>query len=544
MQKKLKLQLKNSFFKKINMSDVRKTMKKLRNSNATSYDDISVNDMKRAAKAINPMMLNLINQTFEESEYPENLKITKILPNSKPGKNKLLTEGWRPINNVPAISKPMERIMLEQIIEYMVRNHMINMFHHGNRKYYSTQTLVVDIVDKLIMNLENDIETVIGATDQSKAYNIICHDILEGKLNIIGMSDEAIKLIMNFLKDRKQFVEVNAAASDVLIVGKRLVTQGSALAGLLYQIFTLDIPELFHNTPHDIHEYDDCRETNISTFVDDAFPIFEKKPNMTMAESVQQDMKTLKDYMDSNKLALNTDKTQLMLVSKDMNAKKDFAVEINGKIIKHNNKIKIVGNTINDSLNYESMLTEGADSLLNQLKTRNRHLTYVCKYLDKDMKRKVVNAIFKGKINFGIEQWGGAKKITIDLIDKEYKKATKTALGYDYRDKTHSQRLRELKWLPLDKEIIFATHKATYKILNWKVPLKMSSIMKMNNNHMRIQSQRKLGTKPNILNKNKLTRSTFRNRAYRYNTLPALVTSSDNISKFIKNLRAHMNRMH
>ena len=143
-------------------------------------------------------------------------------------------------------------------------------------------------------------------------------------------------------------------------------------------------------------------------------------------------------------------------------------------------------------------------------------------------------------MNFRIEQWGGCNKKLLDMIEREYHMAAKHALGVKFRNKSDRQRLTELQWLPLRDEILLATHKATYKILNDKIPLKMFMMMPMNMTHRRIQAQKKLAVKPRILNKNKLTRSMFCSHTYVYNTLPAALTLIDKSCSFKTQLKAHM----
>ena len=180
---------------------------------------------------------------------------------------------------------------------------------------------------------------------------------------------------------------------------------------------------------------------------------------------------------------LNAVKTKIMLITKDEKKKKDFKIVINNEEIKHSRKLKVVGNTINDCLNWNNMLTVGVDSLVNQLKARNHQLKFITKYLDKDMKKKVVNSVFKGKLLFGIEQWGGGTKENLNKVESELKKAAKLALGKEFSNKSDRQRFNQLKWMTLGNEITFANQQATHKILNRKIPEGMSSLMPMNSNH-------------------------------------------------------------
>ena len=63
--------------------------------------------------------------------------------------------------------------------------------------------------------------------------------------------------------------------------------------------------------------------------------------------------------MISNELALNKEKTNVMIISKDITNRENFIIKIKDKEIKHSNNMIILGNKLNDKLNWDSMLTNG-----------------------------------------------------------------------------------------------------------------------------------------------------------------------------------------
>ena len=127
--------------------------------------------------------------------------------------------------------------------------------------------------------------------------------------------------------------------SDTLLLGPQSVIQGSTLSCTLFLIFILDFPDIFHEKRHDPKEMSECKRTNAKTFVDDAYLLTRKEDDLTMQESIEKTMKTVENYMQSNELALNKDKTQIMLITDDDNMKKNLNIEMKGKIIKHQNEL-------------------------------------------------------------------------------------------------------------------------------------------------------------------------------------------------------------
>ena len=114
------------------------------------------------------------------------------------------------------------------------------------------------------------------------------------------------------------------------------------LSCLLYLIFILDIPDLFYEVVHPPLEYRSCKEPNISTFVDDNYVIMKRKDDKSMEESGQT-MSKLKSYMDANKLALNKDKSKILLVTKNQTLKDEFSVIMDGRTVRHSQSVKILG---------------------------------------------------------------------------------------------------------------------------------------------------------------------------------------------------------
>ena len=118
---------------------------------------------------------------------------------------------------------------------------------------------------------------------------------------------------------------------------------------------------------------------------------------------------------------------------------------------------------------------------------------------------------------------------------------SKITVDKNFKNKSANQRQRILKWMPIETEIKAATCKQTFKILNWQIPEELAQKMPKNNTGLRISTQNKLATKPKWLNKSKITRASYQNRAYFWNTLPKNVTSQTDYKKFKKELKNHFN---
>ena len=117
-------------------------------------------------------------------------------------------ENQRPISHIQEVGKLTERVVAEQMIEYMMVNGLMKDEQHGALKDHSPITALASIQDILLNNAEHKNLTSILLIDLTAAYDLIDHEILDMKLEAYKFGDGISKWIKSYLSLRTQSVEI------------------------------------------------------------------------------------------------------------------------------------------------------------------------------------------------------------------------------------------------------------------------------------------------------------------------------------------------
>ena len=158
------------------------------------------------------MLTDCINDAIVgEGIFPDSLKFGDITPVHKKDEttNK---ENYRPISVLALISKIFERIIHDQLSEYLEK--YLNSILCGFRKGHSTQHALF----KLLQAWQEELDKggLVGTIlmDLSKAYDCLPHELLVAKLEAYDVGTAALNLISNYLSHRKQRTKIGSSYSD------------------------------------------------------------------------------------------------------------------------------------------------------------------------------------------------------------------------------------------------------------------------------------------------------------------------------------------
>ena len=82
-------------------------------------------------------------------------------------------------------------------------------FLSAYRKNYSSQNILISLIEKWRKDLDNNFVAGAALTDLSKVLDCIPHALLIAKLSVYNFSDEALSYIYSYLINRGQCVRIN-----------------------------------------------------------------------------------------------------------------------------------------------------------------------------------------------------------------------------------------------------------------------------------------------------------------------------------------------
>ena len=115
----------------------RKWIEHLKNKTSTGIDGTSNKLIKIAVNELVSPLTIVINQMLNTGVFPNQLKISKVIPKYK-SKDYTLLGNYRPIALLPSISKVFEYVFLEQSSNYFIQNNLLSSQQYGFRAKHST----------------------------------------------------------------------------------------------------------------------------------------------------------------------------------------------------------------------------------------------------------------------------------------------------------------------------------------------------------------------------------------------------------------------
>ena len=372
-------------FEPTNHEELCSTINDMKNVGA-GIDNINANIFKLTYTAITDQLVHLVNICLQNGVFPESMKVAIVKPVFKGGNKKIFTN-YRPISILPYISKLVEKIIHKRIMTFLNDNNILSNNQFGFQKSLSTFMPILLLQETITKAFENGNIAAALFIDLKKAFDTVDHDILIGKCSRYGITGSALQLLQSYLTKRQQCVEFKDVRSPTGIVNVG-VPQGSILGPLLFLIYINDLPNI-------------CKKSKCLLYADDTALIFESSNASELQNSLNQELPAICQWLQENKLSLNTRKTVYQIYS-NSNTPVHIEVKLNGDLIQTAEKVKYLGMIIDPHLKWDYHIDHLAVTISRNIGIMNRAKFF----LNENHLTLLYNALILPYINYCCLIWG------------------------------------------------------------------------------------------------------------------------------------------
>ena len=156
------------------------------------------------------------------------------------------------------------------------------------------------VCDGILQNMDGGKVTGVTFLDLNKAFDTVDHGTLLGKLSRLGMDNVALEWLSSFLTNRCQITYCNGAYSDLTPISLG-IAQGSILGPLLFICYMNDLPDVL-------------KHCNVTIYADDTVLSYASKSISEFQSKINSDLRRICEWMQANKLTLNTKKSKFMVI--------------------------------------------------------------------------------------------------------------------------------------------------------------------------------------------------------------------------------------
>ena len=413
-----------------------------------------------------PSMTDIINDSLVSGVFPSFYKsaiVKPLLKKSTLDSNDM--KNYRPVSNLSFMSKILEKVVAHQLLSHLNIYNLFSSFQSAYRPGHSTETALLKVVNDLLSALDEGEFSILVLLDLSAAFDTIDHDILLHRLHhVFGIQGTALSWFRSYLTNRFQMVSIKGTLSDPveLCYG---VPQGSVLGPILFILYMQPLSHVILNHPVSHMLYADDTQVYKSCNANDL-------PSTILC--IEKCVSDIKTWMLSNKLQMNEDKTEVLLVTPKRVAKSEPFPEfmnINGTSVKFCPSLRNLGITLDSTLSLHQHILNVCRGAFLEL----RRINSIRNFLTTDAVKTLVCSLVLSRVDYCNSLLAGLPQCHLKKIQYVQNAAARLIFRAPKSDHVSSL-LQKLHWLPISCRIEHKISSLCYNSLSGTGPQYLSDL--------------------------------------------------------------------
>ena len=494
-------------------------------------DPIPSHLLKCCDDEVAPILSYIVNQSLRSGYMPRQLKEAHISPLLKKSNLDPVYSNFRPVSNLPFISKIIERAVANQINPYCNRHDLYEPLQSAYRKDFSTETALVKVLDDVFRSIDQQEVVLLGMLDLSAAFDTVNHDILLSRLrSSFGITDSAQNWFTSYLADRTQCVVINDSVS-VPVKLETGVPQGSGLGPWEYTCYTKELGGLIILLSIMYH-----------FFADDGQIFKSANPNCLQSlldskSKLEDCIRKISNWMFQNHLKLNESKTEFIIFGTKAQLKKvPFnSLEIAGDKVTAVTCVRNLGVYLDQELTMKQHVTH----LVKVSYLWLRKIRVIRPYLTEEATHILIQTLILSRIDYCNSLLIGISNVLLNKLQLVQNACARVIKNLKKYDRVSDAR-KALHWLPIEQRIEYKVALLVFKSLHRNEPGYLKELLVRKHSHRPTRSHNQ-----NLLEIPK-TKLCIGQRSFSFsgpkiwNSLPANLRSCNSVDSFKKNLKTYL----
>ena len=367
---------------------------------------------------------------------------------------------------------------------------------------HSTETALLKVQNDILMDMDKKRGVILVLLDLSAAFDTIDHSILLQQLSDrLGITGAALSWFSSYLSARTQSISIDGVSSSPVLL-QYSVPQGSVLAPFLYTIYTLPLGDILRKAGVSYHLYADDTQLYLS------FDIRNQDDLKEIMDKVQSCVCEIKSWMQRNKLKLNEEKTEILLISSSHFSSKVFATvfKVDDTCIVPKSSVRNIGVVFDKQMSMKQQINVICRSAIFHL----RNIGGIRKYINRKACEQLVHAFITSRLDYGNSLLFGLPDIHLKRLQRILHIAARI-ITLTPASEHITPILKTLHWLPVHQRINYKILLLTFHALNSLAPSYLTELLVP---HVPLRNLR--STSQNLLTIPKTSSRTFGDRAFAF----------------------------
>lgn len=477
------------------------------------------------------VITKIINLSLCTSTFDRSWKHATVLPLLKKSGLERVYSNYRPISNLPYLSKLVEKSVLDQLNKHFLEHSLLPDYQSAYRAFYSTETALMRLHHDILQRMEHQQLTAFVALDLSAAFDTVNHDVLLQVLKArFGVKNETLQWVDSYLRPRSFSVQVPGCIS----AGRDIhfsVPQGSCLGPVLFSSYSSTLKDII---PQNI---------GVRGYADDHGLDMAFRPSINderqACTSLEVCCKAIINWMNMNRLKINTTKTEFVYFGGDRQLEKCsiHQITIGNSEVARSASVKYLGVKLDQNLTLKQHVSSKCGLAMANIKK----IRSIRSYISVSLCNQLVISMVLSHLDYANALYNGLPKCTMVKLQRIQNAAAKLVLRRGRYDSSR-QCLAELHWLPVEYRVRYKICLMVYKCLNHEAPEYLKSLLSMREFRPGLRAS----SQGPILEVPKIKYETFLKRSFAYagptywNGLPPEIRSSASATVFKNSLKTFL----